>query len=163
MTTPFVIDHFDPADRSRVDALMVYLQQLEHGLSSDRTTSLSDAHAHIDYLIDLADQPGGLFLVASANDLVVGFSVAVVDKLEAGDQHLLSEYRQWLEITDLVVDPNYQRLGIGSALLEAVREHGRQLGLNRLKLDVLYDNHVARATYRSLGFKAQTVTYVLDT
>jgi ribosomal protein S18 acetylase RimI-like enzyme len=44
--------------------------------------------------------------------------------------------------------------GIGSALLEAVFEEGRQRGLSSVRLDVIDTNPRARALYERAGFKA---------
>jgi ribosomal-protein-alanine N-acetyltransferase len=57
-----------------------------------------------------------------------------------------------LHLLNVTVAPEWQGRGHGSALLEAVIEHGRQLGLAALWLEVRLSNHRARALYARRGF-----------
>lgn len=50
------------------------------------------------------------------------------------------------------VHPDHQRHGIGRRLMEALVDHARSFGLERLELYVRADNPRARALYASLGF-----------
>src|ERR1700731_1207529 len=58
-----------------------------------------------------------------------------------------------IELAKMAVEPSYQRAGIGSTLLHAAIEEGRNAGAERLYLE---SNHVlppAIRFYESLGFK----------
>lgn len=55
------------------------------------------------------------------------------------------------------VAPGYQRLGLGRALLGALIDHARRVGLVRLELYVRADNDRARALYASFGFELEGV------
>ncbi len=52
------------------------------------------------------------------------------------------------------VAPTHRRRGIFRCLLDALAEVERHLGVTRLLLWVLEDNHVARRVYEALGFVA---------
>jgi ribosomal protein S18 acetylase RimI-like enzyme len=47
---------------------------------------------------------------------------------------------------------DFQRRGIGHALMEHLIDHARKHDLKRLELYVRSDNHAAQALYRGLGF-----------
>jgi len=50
------------------------------------------------------------------------------------------------------VHPEFQRRGIGRALMQHLIDHAKAHGLRRLELNVRSDNHAAQALYRGLGF-----------
>jgi len=50
------------------------------------------------------------------------------------------------------VHPDFQRRGVGRALMEHLIAHARERGLVRLELYVRSDNDRAQSLYRSLGF-----------
>ncbi len=57
-----------------------------------------------------------------------------------------------LHLLNVTVAPEWQGRGHGSALLDAVAEHGRDRGLAALWLEVRQSNHRARALYARRGF-----------
>jgi ribosomal protein S18 acetylase RimI-like enzyme len=48
--------------------------------------------------------------------------------------------------------PEFRRLGVGRALLEAAEARARNLGCCKLTLEVREDNEGARSLYESAGF-----------
>ena len=50
------------------------------------------------------------------------------------------------------VHPDFQRRGIGRALMQRLIDHAREHDLKRLELNVRSDNHAAQALYLGLGF-----------
>lgn len=66
--------------------------------------------------------------------------------------------RSWL-LNDLFVQPDYRKKGIGSALLDAAKEHGRQTGANTLTLETAPDNHTAQKLYEANGWRKETSFY----
>lgn len=52
----------------------------------------------------------------------------------------------------LEVHPLAQRLGVGRAIMDALLDWAREVGVNRVQLNVFADNHRAIALYSSLGF-----------
>ncbi|MFN2531473.1 MAG: ribosomal protein S18-alanine N-acetyltransferase [Pyrinomonadaceae bacterium] len=59
-----------------------------------------------------------------------------------------------LHINNVAVDEQYRRKGIGSALLKAVVQQGRQLGSITALLEVRSGNTAALALYQKCGFTA---------
>ena len=86
----------------------------------------------------------GTFLVARdvPTNQVVGFALAENDSAEG---HLLA----------LAVDRRRQGQGIGSALLDDVKQRMVRAGAMNLRLDVRWDDPVARRFYSRHGFAPQ--------
>lgn len=57
---------------------------------------------------------------------------------------------------DIYVDAGYRRRGLGGDICTAIMNYGREQGCSTAYLQVLSDNHGARALYRQLGY---TETY----
>lgn len=62
--------------------------------------------------------------------------------------------RTWL-LNDLYVDESARRRGVGAALLDAAREHGRATGATSLTLQTTTDNAAAQALYQKHGWIRQ--------
>jgi GNAT superfamily N-acetyltransferase len=60
--------------------------------------------------------------------------------------------RVWI-LNDLFVMPEYRRLGVGAALIDAAIDFGRRDGAVRLDLATATDNAEAQAVYESLRWK----------
>ena len=56
----------------------------------------------------------------------------------------------------LAVDTDARGMGIGSMLLEAMEERGREIGAARLALDVSAENEVARRLYERRGMMIES-------
>lgn len=63
-----------------------------------------------------------------------------------------------LNIHDMVVASSHRGLGVSHALLREAEAEARRRGCCKLTLEVLSENHVAKASYRSFGFS----DYALD-
>lgn len=87
-----------------------------------------------------------LLLIAAEEETVVGFAHAVVDESE-GVGTLLRLY----------VDPDHRTRGLGTRLLDEVRERLEEYGCSRLEAMVLERNEPGNAFYRSYGFERDRV------
>ncbi len=56
-------------------------------------------------------------------------------------------------VTILLIDPQYQRQGLGRMLMQEMIEIARQQGRQRMTLEVAVDNVPALHLYHELGFK----------
>ncbi len=81
-----------------------------------------------------------VLLVAAEGELVVGFVVGTVVLDEA-------------ELESVAVDEAYRRLGVGSALSEALFEWAASLGASVMRLEVRAENVAAQTMYERLGFR----------
>lgn len=94
----------------------------------------------------LGDGRLGFFLVAKEGDEVVGVAyVSFIWSLEHGGKS------SWLD--ELYVLPRCRGQGVGTALVEAVKERVRILGGAAVDLEVDVEHARAEGLYRRLGFK----------
>jgi ribosomal-protein-alanine N-acetyltransferase len=56
------------------------------------------------------------------------------------------------QINNIAVDPDWRRMGVARALIQALFAIGRAHGTRQYLLEVRQANHSAQALYRSLGF-----------
>ena len=80
-----------------------------------------------------------LFLVAVVEELIVGTAMAGFDG-----------HRGWVYY--LGVDPDFQRRGIGTALMKRVESRLLGLGCPKLNLQIRSNNAEVQAFYESLGY-----------
>ena len=62
-----------------------------------------------------------------------------------------------LNVHDMVVAPSHRGLGVSHVLLHEAEVEARRRGCCKLTLEVLSENHVAKASYRSFGFSDYTL------
>lgn len=79
---------------------------------------------------------GSLCFVALSSDIMVGFARVVTDRATFG----------WL--CDVIVDPEFRGLGVGKALVQAVREHPDLSGTR-----IMLATKDAQGLYSSFGFE----------
>ena len=91
------------------------------------------------FLPELHD-PGCRWLAVLKNGTVIGY---------AGMRAVLDEGY----ISNIAVDPEYRRQGVGQALMEALLAEGRRRELSFLTLEVRVSNSPARRLYARLGFR----------
>ena len=91
-------------------------------------------------LEDLLAEEHALTLAAGAGDGAVLGYVSLSWVLDEG------------YINNVAVRPDCRRMGIATALLEALRRQGLEKGLSFLTLEVRESNRGARALYAGLGF-----------
>ena len=60
-----------------------------------------------------------------------------------------------INILGLAVDEDYQRRGIGRALIQAVERWGREQGINKVRLNSGALRKEAHAFYRAIGFDSE--------
>jgi ribosomal protein S18 acetylase RimI-like enzyme len=83
------------------------------------------------------------WIVACDAEKVIGLARSVSEPKRSATRHLESIW----------VSPTHRRRGVFSALLQALAEIERGMGVTNLLLWVLEDNHIAQRAYEALGFK----------
>ena len=58
-----------------------------------------------------------------------------------------------IHITNIAVAPDYQGIGAGRMMMNALLEHARHQGAERVTLEVRQSNEPAKTLYRTMGFK----------
>lgn len=94
-----------------------------------------------DYLLSA---PPGSQLVAIQEDKLCGY-------VGFGCPSRMESNRHVCEV-NIAVHPNYQRLGIGSQLMEEIKQHATSHAIRKLRLRVLSCNRPALSFYHKCGF-----------
>jgi ribosomal protein S18 acetylase RimI-like enzyme len=106
------------------------------------------AAARIAESLDPATRDDTLVLVATVDGAIVG---------DASVHRLNSSFTRHVGVFSTEVHPEYQRRGIGRALLTRCIDWASARGIERLELYTRYDNERARALYESEGFRVESV------
>lgn len=107
------------------------------------TLTPSDVHA-------LLAMPETLALVASIDDQPAGYAYAEVRR-RPENRYVYANDEVYLH--HISVAPQARRQGVGTALLDAIRQAAAEHGIIRVALDVWTINDTARAFFRSHGFE----------
>lgn len=97
-------------------------------------------------LQEIVSFPGSVLLIAqdtAHDDQIVGALALVLFRIPTG-------IRAWIE--DVVVDAEYRRRGVGTALTQAALEHARAAGARTVDLTSRPSREAANRLYRRLGF-----------
>ena len=123
-----------PADLEHAAALLCALNQdTPHTLVRERLDTVLADHSHYQLI--------GAFL----DGKLVGVAGAwIATKIWCG---------KYLEIDNLVVDPEIRSAGIGSHLIRHLESLGRELDCKILCLDSYTSNHPSHRLYHRLGFE----------
>jgi ribosomal protein S18 acetylase RimI-like enzyme len=121
-------------------------------LSPDERAALFN-QCYADYFVPIALDPAALDRMAMLCDLDLGASrVREADGVRVGFAFLgVRGRRGW--IGGMGVTPQRRRVGHGRALMNAVLDAARTLGITHVQLEVLEENDRARDLYVSLGFE----------
>jgi ribosomal protein S18 acetylase RimI-like enzyme len=98
-------------------------------------------------LIDLPHQQQNFSLLAWVGDDCAGMTNCLWGYSTFAAMPLVN-------IHDLVVHKSYRGLGVSTALLRGVEDHARTRNACKVTLEVLGNNHLAKASYNKFGFKA---------
>lgn len=92
-----------------------------------------------DFLYDMTQNPNTYYIQAFLGEELVGFIGCRRDRTD-------------VHISNLVVNPDYQSIGIGTALLDRAIDCAKQLDRNAMSLEVRASNHGAQRFYQRFGF-----------
>ena len=70
-------------------------------------------------------------------------------------------YRKQLNIEAICVDEKYRGNGIGTQLLEHLRNTGKEQGCTDMYLTVNQENENAIKVYEKFGFKVKNIAYMM--
>lgn len=104
------------------------------------------------FVSEVTDNDYAYYYVARLGDVIVGY---------VGMWIILEE----AHITNIAVDPDYRRLGIGRYMLETMFDRAREHGATRMTLEVRVSNVTAQNLYKKLGFAERGIRkgYYTDT
>lgn len=84
------------------------------------------------------------------------FCVAIIDNKVVGYGGMLVVMDEG-DITNIVVDESYRKLGIGRKIVEFLIEEGEKKGCNSYTLEVRVSNEPAIKLYNKLGFVSEGI------
>jgi GNAT superfamily N-acetyltransferase len=92
-------------------------------------------------------------LIAYADDVPVGYVVLIfVERLA----NPFSPPRRWLYVDQISVEPEWERHGVGTQLLESAVQQARTAGMDELEIDTWSFNTKAKAFFKGFGFQPKT-------
>lgn len=148
----FTVRAGSDADWAALGQAVADLQDFEHDLVGYPLKPGRDIWQ--DYLADLQGRlnaEDGVFLVAEANGQIVGVLAGYVH--HAGDRLVDTAFDRSAYISDLFVQGEWRRQGIGAALMRAFEQAMREKGLRWISVCVKSRNITAREAYRKYGFE----------
>ncbi|MFW5703769.1 MAG: N-acetyltransferase family protein [Patescibacteria group bacterium] len=107
------------------------------------------------YYRSLAEGQYGACFIAETDGTAVGY-VALAEK-DFGYRKV-----RMLEIENMGVRPEYRGKGIGTVLMQKVREYAREHGYERVYVSAYWKNTSARSFYESCGFVEMGVEYEIE-
>ncbi len=137
------VDLNDPADASKTLQMLNSYARHPMGSGKDLPT---DVQGRV--IEGLKATPTTRIFLAESGQVAVGIAVCFVG-------YSTFKAKPLVNIHDLHVDERYARQGIGSQLIDAVIEYGRQIDGCAITLEVRRDNP-ARKLYTSKGFQTHS-------
>jgi ribosomal protein S18 acetylase RimI-like enzyme len=114
-----------------------------------RPASESAAGVAFERLYDIVESQSHVTLIAFEQERRVGF-LLMLDRLP--DEVTLLDQGF---VAYMAVEPNFQRTGVGAALLAAAEDEARKRGLPHVALMVTEENDAARALYEGAGYHTE--------
>ena len=111
------------------------------------------------FLDDCLSAGSPIIRVADRNSTVPGFTLLAVHELSGS---LIRLPRKLVYVDLIAVDPQYQRSGVGSALILDALEIAKSRGIGRIELDVMGFNESAHRFFESQGFSTLGVKMVRE-
>ena len=95
--------------------------------------------------------------IAKVNKEIVGYIIFNIKEKENPSMR----YRKQLNIDAICVDEGYRRKGIGTKILESIKEIAKTKGCTDLYLTVNQENENAIKVYEKFGFKVKNIAYMM--
>ncbi|MEO1296821.1 MAG: GNAT family N-acetyltransferase [Cyanobacteria bacterium J06636_16] len=145
-----LIRMYEPSDRPAVLALHQELQAYERPLRTLRSSKpdVSDTYVRGEFEELLADPDcDATLFIAEKEGAVVGFAFCVAE------EDILDDPPEQVYLQDLIVTKAARKMGVGRALVDAVRGFAQERSINRINLMVLASNQDALVAYQAMGFE----------
>lgn len=108
----------------------------------------------------LITRDGFVTFIAEIDGRAVGYAIAEERRRPESNRHYA---RNSIRVHEIGVAREARRRGVGRSLIEAVRDHGRAVGLDLLTLDTWQFNDGAQAFFKSCGLRPARVMMWTDT
>ena len=142
--------------------LLVQLQQHLADIDIEKFNIVGDRYRekYFEKTLEEVKKCNGKILLYKDNEKIVGLIVGLInnDKTERYDFKAPKRGR----ITELVVDKNYRRKGIGKELLLKMKEHLKSNGCEKIMIAVFGYNEGAIKFYKDNGFHIRMMDMIED-
>lgn len=98
-----------------------------------------------------------IFIAKIQNEIVGYITFNIKEKTNPA-----MRYRRQLQIDTLCIDEKYRGKGIGTKLLEYLKEYGKENNCTDMYLTVNEENETAIRTYEKFGFKVKSIAYSMQ-
>lgn len=151
---PVIRDYAAASDREAVIACVAGLQDYERTLDPELPPGERVARRYVDAMLHRCRAYKGRIMVAVDGEEVVGF-LCVLAKVP--EQQVDDTARPHAMVGELYLAPELRSQGTGRRLLEAGEDFARAEDAQRLRVQVLAANGVARSLYASAGFHERLI------
>lgn len=141
-------------DFKRVNELAKQVHELHVNWNSDLFLSVDEV-LQKDYF-EVLIQNKEIF-IAKLNNEIVGYVILSIREKENPSMR----YRKQLNIEAICVDENCRGNGIGTLLLEYIKNIGKEQGCTDMYLTVNQENKNAIKVYEKFGFKVKNIAYMM--
>ena len=142
------------ADFKEVNRLARQVHELHVNWSPDLFLSVDEVitKEHFEEKIESKE-----ILVAKIGEEFVGYVTFNIKEKENPSMR----YRKQLNIEAICIDEKYRGEGIGTELLNYIRNFGKEIGCTDLYLTVNKENEKAIKMYKNFGFKVRNIAYIM--
>ncbi len=153
-TGPDIRDYAPTTDRAAVIACVAGLQDYERTLDPELPPGERVARRYVDAMLHRCRAYEGRVMVAVDHSEVVGFLCVLA---RVPEQQVDDTARPHAMVGELYLAPEQRSQGTGRRLLEAGEAFARARGAQRLRVQVLAGNGIARSLYTSAGFHERLI------
>lgn len=141
-------------DFKRVNELAKQVHELHVNWNPDLFLSIEEV-LQKDYFEDLIQNKE--IFIAKLKNVIVGYVIFSIKEKENPSMR----YRKQLNIEAICVDENCRGNGIGTLLLEHIKNIGKEQGCTDMYLTVNQQNESAIKVYEKFGFKVKNIAYMM--
>jgi len=153
-TGPVIRDYASATDREAVIVCVAGLQDYERTLDPELPAGERVARRYVDAMLHRCRAYQGRIMVAVDGSEVVGFLCVLARVPEQQVDHTVRPHAM---VGELYLAPDLRSQGTGRRLLEAGEVFARTQGAQRLRVQVLAANGIARSLYASAGFHERLI------
>lgn len=151
---PVIRDYVASTDREAVIACVAGLQDYERTFDPELPPGERVARRYVDAMLHRCRAYLGRVMVAVDGGEVVGFLCVLA---RVPEQQVDEAARPHAMVGELYLSPEQRSQGTGRRLLEAAETFARDRGAERLRVQVLAANGIARSLYASAGFHERLI------
>lgn len=141
-------------DFKRVNELAVQVHEMHVKWNPDIFRSVEEVITKEEFENRISNEE---IYVAKKENEIVGYIVFNIKEKEASSMR----YRKQLNIEAICVDEKQRRNGIGTKILNNIKEIAKSKGCTDLYLTVNQENENAIKVYEKFGFKVKNIAYMM--